>query len=153
MKTRLVALTIIASLLYSTSAAAELKLFPMWERMECAEREQFACYTFEQAKAILKLDLDLQEKLSVIPKLEQNILDLKLVLEKRDAALAEEKKAKLIWKTRFEEKDATLADTSLLYQKAKQRDVFGGALPWVIVSVILVGAAAFVGGFYTHAKL
>jgi hypothetical protein len=152
MKRRLLALTLVASFLYSTSAVAELKFFPMWERMQCGETE-FACYTFEQSQTILKLDLDLQEKLSIIPKLEQNIIDLKLSLEKRDKAFEEEQAAKVVWKTRFEEKDKTLTDTSLLYQKAKQRDVFGGALPWVIATILVIGAAAFVGGFYTHAKL
>lgn len=152
MRRRLVALALVSSFLYATSAAAELKLFPMWERMQCGDTE-FACYTFEQAKTILKLDLDLQEKLSTIPKLEQNIADLKLSLEKRDEALEEERAAKLVWKTRFEEKNKTLTTTSRLYQKAKQRDVLGGALPWVIAAVLVVGAATFVGGFYAHAKL
>jgi len=152
MKRRLMALTVVVSFLYSTSAVAEMKLFPMWDLKKCPT-EEFACYDFEQTKAILKLDLDLQEKLSIIPKLEQNIIDLKLSLEKRDKAFEEEQAAKIVWETRFKEKDKTLSDTMLLYQKAKQRDVFGGALPWVIAAILVVGAAAFVGGFYTHAKL
>lgn len=153
MKRRLLALTVVASFLYSTSAAAELKLFPMWERMECAEEEQFACYTFDQAKTILKLDIDLQEQLSILPKLEQNILDLKLSLEKSDEALLAEKRAKEILATRFKQKSAAFETMSLMYQKANQRDALGGALPWIVTAVILFAAAGFVGGVYAGKKL
>jgi hypothetical protein len=150
---RLIALVLISSFLYSTLATAELKLFPMWERMECAEEEQFACYTFDQAKIILKLDIDLQEKLSVLPKLEQNIVDLKLSLEKSDEALLAEKKAKDILAIRFKQKNAAFGTMTLLYQKANQRDALGGALPWIVTAVILCAAAGFVGGVYVGKKL
>ena len=124
-----------------------MQLFPMWERMRCPT-EEFACYTFEQSKIILKLDLDLQEKMSILPKLEQSIRDLELSLKRGDEALVAEKKAKEILAIRFEEKTKAFETTSLLYQTAKQRDVFGGALPWVITAVLLCAAAGFVAGLY-----
>ena len=152
MRRRLVALTLVVSFFYSTSAVGEMRLFPMWERMQCPT-EEFACYTFEQSKTILKLDLDLQEKLSILPKLEQNILDLKLSLKKSDEALVEANKAKAVLDTRFKEKDEAFTKVSLQYRKSLQRDVFGGALPWVITAVILFAAAGFVGGVYAGKKL
>jgi len=152
MRQRLIALILSAGILYSTPASAAMRLFPMWERKTCP-LEEFACYDMDQTRMILKIDLDFQEKLNLIPKLEQNIADLKLSLQKNDTALQEELKAKSILETRYREKDKAFETTSLLYQKAKQRDVFGGAFPWVIAAGTVTLALGFLGGFYVHAKL
>ena len=52
-------------LVWAAPAKADMKLFPKWERMYCGSdrTEQFACYTFSDARNIVKIDLDLQLKL------------------------------------------------------------------------------------------
>ncbi len=140
-KSKLAVSSLIVAFFWAPFAQAELKHFPMWERMACPV-EQFACYTFDQAKQILTLDLDMQLKIETLAITEQKVVDLQL-------AIVNLKKAAVLDKTvierldkRASEKTKKLVDMTNRYIKANKYDVFGGALPWVAMTVIL----AFGGG-------
>lgn len=134
-------------LLIAPPASAELKLFPMWEQKQCPT-DTFACYTFDQAKDILKLDLDLQLKLKELEVCTQDKLDLTKAIEDLKKANALFQENANLFDKRLAEKQATVEMLAKDVAKYARRDVFGAALPWVIVVIVVAAAAGFVGGFY-----
>ena len=147
MKTKLAVSSFLFVFLFSVLAPAELKLFPMWERKQCGDAE-FACYDFDTAKKILKLDIDLQSKLGKLDTCLKDKVDLQLAIKKLGEAstLLQGNIERL--ETRLKEKDVVLTENTNLMVKYQARDVFGGALPWVITAVVVMAAAGFVGGYY-----
>jgi hypothetical protein len=146
-----VSLIVLAAFLYALPVRAEMKLFPMWEQKKCPE-ETFACYDFETSKKILKLDLDLQLKLDKLGVCVKDRLDLQTANKKlTDANKLLESNA-VQFDERLKEKDETLVKNTNLMIKYQSRDVFGGALPWVIVIVVVVAAGGFAGGYYLGSR-
>jgi hypothetical protein len=135
-----------------------MKLFPPWTRMKnCVATTEdlpdlHACYDFEQSKTILKLDLDLQLKLGKLDSCLKDKVDFKLALKKLEDAntLLHGNIGRL--EIRLQEKDQVLTDNTHLMVKYQKRDVFGGALPWVIAVVVVVAGAAFAGGYYLGSR-
>ena len=114
---------------------------------QCGDAE-FACYDFDTAKKILKLDIDLQSKLGKLDTCLKDKVDLQLAIKKLGEAstLLQGNIERL--ETRLKEKDVVLTENTNLMVKYQARDVFGGALPWVITAVVVMAAAGFVGGYY-----
>ena len=138
--------TILLLCCFPTASLAELKIFPMWEQKQCtATAETFACYTFAQAKEILKLDLELQLKLEKCSTCELANSGLHSSIDKLNqaAALLEESNQTLC--ARLQEREAT-------FSELEDRDILGGAFPWVLSLVVLVAAGAFVGGWYVGSR-
>lgn len=147
LKTKLAVGSFITVFLLSMVVPAELKLFPMWERKQCGDTE-FACYDFETSKKILKLDIDLQSKLGKLDICLKDKVDLELSIKKLgDASTLLQGNIERL-ETRLKEKNKVLTDNTNLMVKYQARDVFGGALPWVITAVVVMAAAGFVGGYY-----
>ena len=140
-KSKLAVSSLIVAFLYAPLAQAELKHFPMWERMSCPV-EQFACYTFDQAKQVLALDLDMQLNIEKLALTEQKVVDLQLAIVGLKKATILDKQVITRLDKRAKEKTKKLVYMTDRYITANKRDVFGGALPWVAVTVIL----AFGGG-------
>ena len=151
LKTKLAASAFLAVFFLSSVVPAELKLFPMWERKQCGS-EEFACYDFDTAKKILKLDIDLQLKLDKLETCAKDVTDLKLSVKKLNDANT------LLYgnidrlNIRLTEKDKVLIDNTNLMARYQARDVFGGALPWAIAIVIIVAGASFAGGYYLGSR-
>lgn len=147
MKRRLVALVILFSFLYATLASAELKYFPMWERMPCTEGE-FACYTFDQAKQILSVDLDMQLKIRTLASTEQKVVDLQFSIVELKKAAVLDKQIVLRLEKRSKEKTKELVTMTNKYITASKRDVFGETvLPWVAMGAILLFGS---GALFAH---
>jgi len=128
-------------------SADGLKLFPMWEQKKCPT-ETFACYTFDQAKDILKIDLELQLKLEQCAACQVDKLALTEANQKLEEAAKLLEENNKILDTRLTEKQKSVEDLALTVAKMENRDVFGKALPWVIVVIVVVAAGTFVGGYY-----
>jgi len=119
----------------------------MWERLACPDIE-YACYSFDQAKQILELDLDMQLKLETLKLTEAKVLDLQLSIEDLKKASLLDKEVIACLKALNKEKTKELGDMTRNYIRAHERDVFGGALPWVITAVLLaLGGGACLGYF------
>ena len=157
LKTKLAVSSFVIVFLLSAAVPAELKLFPMWQRMHCGcaateETDQFACYDFTTAQMILNLDIDLQLKLDKLESCLKDKIDLKLSVSKLNDASALLLGNISRYKLRLKEKDKVLVDNTNLMTKYQARDVFGGALPWVIAVVAVVAAGAFAGGYYIGSR-
>ena len=149
-KSKLAVSSFLVVFLYSALVPAELKLFPMWERMRCPDKE-YACYTFEQTKSILKLDLNLQLKLEELDKCLETKLDLELSIQKLQAASDKDAETIAILNTRLAEKQDVLTETTEKLVKAESRSIWN-YLPWVIGGALLATAVAFGGGWYVGSR-
>lgn len=143
-KNRLAVSSLILAFFWAPIAHTELKVFPMWERMSCPT-EEFACYTFDQAKNILTLDLNMQLKLKELDLTKAQVQDLQLAINDLKKASALDKKIITRLDKRAGEKTKKLVEMTNRYIVANKRDVFGGALPWVAMGAILFfgGGALF----------
>jgi hypothetical protein len=137
-------------MLWSPIAAAELKYFPMWERLTCGDA-QFACYDFEKSKLILKVDLDVQKMAAELDaanekstKLEEARKNLHEAVQIKDAEIVR-------LNVRLKEKHEVLEKTTLELKKAESNHVVTW-LPWIGLVVLVVGGAAFGGGYYLADK-
>jgi hypothetical protein len=154
-KSRLAVFCFITSFLYSTLAPAEeMKLIPPWTRMkDCKVTVEdtpglHACYNFEGAQTLKKLDKDFQLNIRKLELLEEVNQDLRSAITNLELSLEKEQENAELLNVRLIEKQKKLEDTTAMYVSASQRDVFGGALPWVIVAIVVFAAAGFVGGYY-----
>lgn len=147
-KTRLAVSSFLLIFLTAAVAPAELKIFPVWERLQCGSpAQEYACYDFEQAKGILKLDLDLQLKFQEFDALKLKHADLNTAYEKLDKANTLLGQAIERLEQRNQEKQAVLEKTTVELKKAEQRSVWN-YLPWIITGCVVFSAAAFGVGFY-----
>ena len=144
MQRRYIVAVLLFNFFWTTSATAEMKLFPLWTEKACDE-QTWGCYDFNQMKDIVKLDLTLQLKLEKCKIWEEQYT-------KSDAAYLDLRKAydltqdiRVRMETRLDEKTTLIKDLSEQVHKYASRDIWGGALPWVIVGII----AAFAGGVVT----
>lgn len=142
--------TLIAFLL-APLVHAEMKIFPMWERKKCPT-EEFACYTFEQSQAIVTIDLDLQLKLDKWEKCKIKLLNYENALDKYKRSVELDKENIQRLEVRIGEKQDVLDKTTANYISAYKRDVFGGALPWVLGVTLVLLAGSFVAGWYVGSR-
>lgn len=142
---RIIAVTLAATLM-ATPAYAGMKLFPIWERMNCGG-QQFACYDFETAKQIFNIDLELQYEMERLEKLERNLYDL----DNAYATLEESNEILTLinenLEIRLEEKHAILEENTLALMKSENKSVWNN-VHWIATAVVLVSAGAFIGGYY-----
>ena len=132
---------------WTTFAQAEMKIFPLWEEKQC-DGQTWGCYSFDQMKDILKLDLNLQLKLKSCELWEQKYgsLDEAYLKLRRAFDLTQDVRIRL--ETRLDEKNVVIQDLSKQVHKYADRDIWGSALPWVVVVVVLAFAGGVVAGFY-----
>lgn len=151
-KRKLAVSSFILVFLFAVTAPAEMKVFPMWERMECGNpAKQFACYDFTQAQGIVKLDLDLQLKFHEFDILKLKYDNLNLAYEKLDKANTLLGQAIERLEQRNNEKQVVLEKTTVELKKSEGRSVWN-YLPWIITGVVLFAGAAFGCGFYVGTR-
>lgn len=151
LRTKLAVGSFLVVFFLSVTVPAELKLFPMWELRTCGS-DRLACYDFDTAKKILTLDINLQSKLGELDVCLKDKIDLQLAVKKLDDANTLLHGNVTGLEMRLKEKDGVLTDNTNRMIKYQARDVFGGALPWVITVVVVVAAGAFVGGYYVGSR-
>lgn len=132
---------------WATLAQAEMKIFPLWEEKTC-DGQTWGCYSFDQMKDILKLDLNLQLKLKSCELWEQKYNSLDEAYLKLRKAFDLSQDVRLRLETRLDEKSAVILDLSKQVHKYADRDIWGSALPWVVVVVVLAFAGGVVAGVY-----
>ena len=150
MKRALLALPLFLAAAFAAADEGKMKIFPVWELRQCPA-EMYACYDFETAKKILKLDIDLQLTLEKCTVCEQDRTDLRVAVDKLKLATAEDKKIIDNLTVRLTEKQATLEKTTLELKKAEEHTVWR-YLPWIIAGATILAAGSFVAGWYlsTH---
>jgi hypothetical protein len=149
-RSRLAVSSFLVVFLYSALSPAELKLFPMWEQKQCPT-DTFACYTFEQSKDIIKIDLDLQLKLKELDFCNQTKVDLDAAIRKMQAASAKDAEIIADLNVRLEEKQSVLSETTVKLVKAESRSIWN-YLPWIIGGTLVLIAGAFAGGWYVGSR-
>lgn len=150
---RLLAVVVAALVLAWPSAPrAEMKLFPVWTRMQCGScvggnAPFYACYNFVQVKRIYALDLDLQFKLAELAECRDKYDYLDQAYAKLFEAnvICEESLSML--EARLLEKDDTLEDLSLELDEALEQNVWNYS-PWLIAGAVVLAGAGFGLGFY-----
>lgn len=147
LRTKLAVSSFLVVFFMSVVVSAELKLFPMWELKTCGS-ERLACYDFDTAKKILVLDINLQSKLGELSVCLKDKVDLQQAIKKLNDAntLLHGNVTRL--ELRLGEKNSVLTNNTNQMLRYQARDIFGGALPWVITAVVVFAAAGFVGGYY-----
>lgn len=145
-KTKLATASFIFTFLWAAVAPAELKLFPLWEQKKC-EGETFACYTFEQSKEILKIDLDLQFKLKAFDALKDKYNNLEHAYTNLRQANGLYEGIIQRLETRVQEKQEVLEDTTVKLAKAEKHHVLN-YLPWIITGIVVLTGTGVGVGFY-----
>ena len=145
-RSRLAVTSLIVCFLASSLATAKLKYIPMWERMTCGDVEA-ACYTFEQSQLILTVDLTFQVKDLSLANCFADLGDLKKIEFKLLTSLGLLRENVKRLEARVQEKQNVLEKNMQVTQTLLQRDVFGDALPWVIVVIVVVAGVAFASGY------
>jgi len=148
MTKKLFALVLASALLHSSSAAAKMELFPIWEEKEC-NGVTMGCYSFDKAKEIVKIDLQLQLRLKRCEAWEEEYPKLQLAFDNLHKAYDLSLQVRDRLEKRNLEKTKTIEDLAAKTYKMSNRDVFGGALPWVVVLMLLT----FTGGVVAGVKL
>jgi len=138
---------------FAIVAPAEMKIFPMWERMEYGSEPapQFACYDFTTAQTIVKLDLDLQLQLKEFEGLKLKYADVDLAYQKLSEANTLVGRAIDRLEERNAEKQKVLEDTTVALKKAEARSVWN-YLPWIITGTVVLATAGFGIGFYVGSR-
>jgi len=131
-------------LLQTTPTVAEMKVFPLWERKQCNSIEM-ACYTFEQTKKIMNIDLDMQLSLNKLNICNKNLIKLEDAVKKLGVALVESDAALNIAHERIKEKDAAIEE---LRNHGTNEPSLWDHLPWISGAVGLLVAGAFISGWY-----
>ena len=139
--------SLLVCFLTSSLATAGMQYIPQWQRMTCGADETYACYTFEQSQLILIVDLEFQETAAELKKSLADGVDLKLINRKLEMSLSLLMENQERLNTRIDEKNILLEDSLQLTRKLVQRDIFGDAFPWVILSLVVALAGGFVAGY------
>jgi hypothetical protein len=127
---------------------AELKFFPAWEEKQCGA-ETLGCYTQNQIKNILKVDLDLQLKIRDLDLATKTVAELELMIDVQARAADALHASVVLLDMRLLNKQKKMEHLALRVIESNSRDVFGGAMPWVVVALFFAAIAGFAGGFYT----
>lgn len=145
-KTKLATVSFLLTFLWAAVAPAELKLFPLWEQKQCDD-ETYACYTFDQTKKILKIDLDLQFKLKEFDALKTKYTNLELAYDNLSQANELYEGVIQRLETRVQEKQEILEETTVKLAKAEKHHVLN-YLPWIITGVVVLTGTGVGVGFY-----
>ena len=148
--TRLGASTLVLLLFWAPLASAELKYFPMWQRLTCGE-QQYVCYDFPTSQTILKVDLKVQEMAAELDVAKQKVVKLNVAAEKLHEAVQLKDEEIVRLTVRKDEKQEVLEKTTLKLKKAESNHVVKW-LPWIGLAVIVIAGAAFGGGYYLGDK-
>jgi hypothetical protein len=139
---------VLFSLLLSSPAEAEethpLSFFPIWTVRQCPE-ESYACYTFDQAKTILRADLDLQMRSVECEVAEKNVTELLSAVENLDQAFKSQKTSSDILTNRLTAQEKAYVEVYEELQSARKHTVWR-YLPWIISGALVLTAGALVGG-------
>lgn len=132
---------------WTTLAQAEMRVFPLWKEKTC-DGQTWGCYSFDQMKDILKLDLSLQLKLKSCELWEQKYGSLDEAYLKLRKAFDLSQGIRLRLEKRLDEKTIIIQNLAKQVHKYADRDIWGSALPWVVVAVVLAFAGGVVAGVY-----
>jgi hypothetical protein len=151
----LVVLILLAgSLIICEKAGAEEKLpmrfFPVWELLQCPE-ETYACYTFDQAKNIIRLDLEFQMKEAECSACMDNSSIFTETAEKLNMAYSRQKDSIDMLTENLAAKEKQFDDIRMALKEAEQHTV-GHYLPWIITGVLLAATFSFLGGWVAGAQ-
>lgn len=133
------------ALLLPRELFAGMVYVPMWQRMPCGSGE-CACYTFEQTKKLVQVDLDLQlagEKLSVCVKSNEDLSNAYLLAEQANdkmKALLDDAERRLV------EKVQAIVQLSEENQKLQARHI-GNYVLWIAAGAALCLGGGFVVGW------
>lgn len=137
---------IILLLLLSAPAGAELKLFPMWESKLCGDG-RFACYDFDKAKSIIKIDLDLQLKLKELDACKKDLEDTNGIVLKLQGMMAADQNTIGTLQLRLKEKTAA-HDKAVEELKKMEGSSIWNYVPWIIAGTVVLMSGSFVLGWY-----
>jgi hypothetical protein len=137
----------------AVTVPAEMKLIPMWDRLECgpSPRQEFACYDFTKAQSIVKIDLDFQLQLKEFEALKLKYGNLGIAYEKLDKSTTLLGQAIERLEQRNQEKHAVLQTTTMELKKAESRSVWN-YLPWIVTATIILAGVGFGCGFYVGTR-
>lgn len=121
-----------------------LKFFPIWEIRQCPQ-ETYACYTFDQAKTILRTDLELQMRTVECEAAEKNVGELTKAVEKMQLAFESERNGSDILMARLADQQREYESLYADWQNAKKHTVWR-YMPWIISAGLALTAGALVGG-------
>ena len=132
---------LIISLFWPVQVMAEMLVLPNWKRVETVQRVM-ACYSFETAKELKLIDSEcelnkrkVKTSLNLLSLAETRIdIQTKIISKQEEILVKTESHVSLldVDNDRLrEERDSAL-----------KRDIFGGALPWLIA----IGVGVFAGG-------
>lgn len=135
-------------LLLSPPSKSEMEIFPKWKNQIC-NGEEMACYTFEEAKKILKIDLDTQLQRDELIRIRAVMENLKKANEKLDDAYVLLAKDLRLTRERLSQKAAVLEDTTEKLSSCLEDDA-NNWIWWIVGSAAVT--ASFVGGVYFGLK-
>lgn len=130
---------------------AEMFVFPRWDRISCGG-DTYACYTFEKTKKILKVDLDMQLTLRKLELCEGSLQEYRgfyYDLLRTHRILIDVKNK---YDAHIDEKNKLIQEFSAKAAQAESRDILGGALPWVVTTLVVFSALSLAGGYYLGSK-
>ena len=128
-------------------AADDLKYVPTWKTVT-VDSVEYGCFTLEQMKAVVTLDLDMQHAAEEINAQVNAILSLQQILGDTEQKLRLEQQNVQELDKRLKEKSRVADDLAIALDNARDRDVLGGALPWVVIGVLAAFAGGLVVGVY-----
>lgn len=150
----IVLILLVVILMICGKAQAEDKLpmrfFPVWELRQCPD-ETYACYSFDQAKNIIRLDLEFQMKEAECDACMDNSSIFTETAEKLNMAYAKQQESIDMLTENLAAKEKQFDDIRLALKEARQHTV-GYYLPWIVTGVLLASTCAFVGGWVAGAQ-
>jgi len=128
-------------------AADDLKYVPTW-KMVTVDSVEYGCFTLKQMRSVVTLDLDMQRATTEIKAQVSAILSLQQILGGTEQQLQLERQNVKELDVRLTEKSRVADDLAIALDNARDRDVLGGALPWVVIGVLAAFAGGLVVGVY-----
>jgi len=125
----------------------DLQIIPPWELKQCPV-EKFACYTFEQAKQLVQLDLDLQLKLKECDTCKKVLEETKAIVKDQEEVIGKLKENIDTLTVMYERRVKLSEEQAVQIQKLEKYNVFGRALPAVLAVIVAGTAGGFVLGYY-----
>ena len=141
---------IVAALLlfiYPLNALADMRILPEWQLLK-SDGNEYACYAFEAAKELKKADLKCAENQSLLSLREQEIKKSNESKAIDDQILSEVRGQVSELKQQNKSLIESNIDLTSSLEGAQERDIFGGALPWVITGGAIVFAGGLLAGFF-----
>ena len=125
----------------------DLQIIPQWELRQCPI-EKYACYSFEQAKQLVQLDLELQLKLKECEVCETILKETQAIVKNQEEIINKLNENIEILTIMYERRVKLSETQALQIQKLEKYNVFGKAFP-AVISIIIAGVAGgFVAGYF-----